>query len=56
MLDVMPFGKYRGQPLADIPRSYLQWLLEQEWMEEKDELVEAIENELATRDRSYVDF
>lgn len=25
----MPFGKYKGQPLADIPSDYKQWLLSQ---------------------------
>ncbi len=24
--DVMPFGKYQGKPLADVPKSYLKWL------------------------------
>lgn len=23
----MPFGKYRDQPLADVPTGYLRWLL-----------------------------
>lgn len=23
----MPFGKYRGKPLEDVPRNYLKWLL-----------------------------
>jgi uncharacterized protein (DUF3820 family) len=23
----MPFGKYRGQPIAEIPTAYLKWLL-----------------------------
>uniref|UniRef100_A0A7C4QKX3 J domain-containing protein n=1 Tax=Schlesneria paludicola TaxID=360056 RepID=A0A7C4QKX3_9PLAN len=23
----MPFGKYRGQPLSEIPQHYLEWLL-----------------------------
>lgn len=25
-LSLMPFGKYKGEPLQDIPASYLQWL------------------------------
>ena len=24
--DKMPFGKYKGQPLQDIPATYLRWL------------------------------
>ena len=29
----MPFGKYIGELLADIPNSYLVWLLDQEFVE-----------------------
>ena len=29
----LPFGKFRGKLLADIPNYYLNWLLEQEWFE-----------------------
>ena len=25
----MPFGKHKGEPIADIPTSYVQWLLKQ---------------------------
>lgn len=31
----IPFGKYKGELLADIPDSYLDWLLEQEFFELK---------------------
>lgn len=31
----IPFGKHRGELLADIPNSYLEWLLEQDFFEEK---------------------
>ena len=24
--DKMPFGKYRGEPMQDVPASYLHWL------------------------------
>jgi uncharacterized protein (DUF3820 family) len=27
--DPMPFGKHKGQPLKDVPASYLLWLYEQ---------------------------
>lgn len=27
----MPFGKYRGHPIADVPSQYLEWLGEQQW-------------------------
>lgn len=26
----LPFGKYKGKPLAEVPRSYFKWLLEQD--------------------------
>lgn len=57
---LMPhWSKYNGEDISDVPRNYLEWL--QEWIEDKDdwddnELVEAIENELAMRDRSHIDF
>lgn len=27
----IPFGKYKGQLIADVPNHYLNWLLEQDW-------------------------
>lgn len=27
--DIMPFGKHEGKKLANVPASYLLWLLEQ---------------------------
>jgi uncharacterized protein (DUF3820 family) len=36
---LMPFGKYRGKPMQDVPASYLHWL----WAEGK-------KNEVATSD------
>lgn len=29
---LMPFGKYRGLPLAQIPNDYLFWCLKQDWL------------------------
>lgn len=31
--DFMPFGKYKGQFMKDIPSSYLDWLIGQEFCE-----------------------
>jgi hypothetical protein len=28
----MPFGKYAGLELADVPRQYLRWLRRQPWL------------------------
>jgi uncharacterized protein (DUF3820 family) len=44
---VMPFGKYKGEPLADIPVSYLDWIIGQDWI--KPDLKEQIEEHLQTR-------
>jgi len=32
---LLPFGKYRGQLLADVPNHYISWLLDQEFVELK---------------------
>ena len=46
---VMPFGKYKGTPIADLPVHYLQWALEN--MEHLDtRLRNEMENELALRE------
>jgi uncharacterized protein (DUF3820 family) len=50
---VIPFGKHKDEPVEDIPRSYLEWLLEQEWFCAREkEGVKAIETELEFRDRN----
>jgi len=28
---IMPFGRYKGQKLANVPASYLLWCYDQEW-------------------------
>jgi hypothetical protein len=45
----MPFGKYKGEALADIPGDYLQWVLEN-CTNMKRELAVEIRNELAERE------
>lgn len=42
---VMPFGKYKGMDLVDVPVHYLEWLVEQEWL--FDDLRIEIESYLA---------
>lgn len=32
----MPFGKHRGVALEDIPTSYLDWLIGQDWIQGRD--------------------
>lgn len=40
--NIMPFGKYKGQQLADVPDSYMAWLLKQGTL--KDPLKSKIED------------
>jgi hypothetical protein len=42
----MPFGKYRGRPIADIPIGYLKWLLTISVLPDPQY---AVENELSAR-------
>jgi uncharacterized protein (DUF3820 family) len=28
----MPFGKHKGKELTEIPKKYLQWLRQQDWL------------------------
>src|SRR5262245_55092932 len=46
-MTTMPFGKHRGKRLADVPLSYLAWLLDE--CDVKPYLREAIAGELAGR-------
>ena len=43
----MPFGKYRGQPLSEIPADYLRWVEPKEFV--RPQLREVIKKELAQR-------
>lgn len=46
---IMPFGKYEGEAIEDIPSSYLRWLVES-LDDDKADLIEAAEAELQYRD------
>jgi len=38
-IEIMPFGKYKGEKLVNIPRDYRQWMLRTfEWNEKNDKL------------------
>ncbi len=42
-IEIMPFGKYKGTKLCDIPQNYRQWLLRSfEWNERNDKLRKSI--------------
>lgn len=50
--DLMPFGKYKGIDIVDIPSSYLRWCCLQDWFEERYKgLLKAIDEELRFRDK-----
>ncbi len=38
--DKMPFGKYKGQPLGEVPDSYWRWFTGQDFCDEYPDLVE----------------
>ncbi|MEM5785836.1 MAG: DUF3820 family protein [Syntrophobacteraceae bacterium] len=44
----MPFGKYRGQTLEEIPSGYLRWIALN--VEDQDELQEAADSEFQWRE------
>lgn len=48
---VLPFGKeHKGKKVYELPTEYMQWLIEQEWLEEKFKKVyDAIIEELKDR-------
>ena len=31
---VLPFGKFKGLPLDEVPLTYLDWLVDQEWLKD----------------------
>ena len=50
----MPFGKYRGRPLSEVPTDYLKWLLRLSNL--SDDLREAVRAELKDRPPEYRKF
>lgn len=43
----MPFGKYKGMNILDVPLDYLQWIEQQSWL--KDDLRKEINFEIERR-------
>lgn len=47
VITVMPWGKWRGVPLADVPNSYLEWALcEADMVKNNPNLFESIKTRL----------
>ena len=38
--NLMPFGKWKGQRLGEVPDSYWKWFLRQDWCDRYPKLVE----------------
>lgn len=38
-LDLMPFGKYKGTPMQDVPAGYLNWLWNNGMKDDKQSIV-----------------
>lgn len=45
----MPFGKYRGQPLDDLPTDYLEWCVQELDQDRNGTLIEEMLAQLAMR-------
>lgn len=39
--DLMPFGKHKGMPMGEVPKSYLAWLIQQEGFADKNKTMAA---------------
>jgi len=47
---LLPFGKFKGKAIDEVPDSYLTWLLEQDWFEEKfEDLFDDVQAEINWR-------
>ena len=51
---VLHFGRYKDWEIEDIPNSYLEWLLEQDWFENRSEF-DAIQDEMRYREEVGID-
>ena len=48
----LPFGRYEGIDISDVPDSYLIYLLESDWFDKKyPHLVKKLDEEIAYRDK-----
>jgi uncharacterized protein (DUF3820 family) len=51
-LGKLTFGKFKGQDIEDVPNSYLEWIIGEDWFKEKHPALGAnIKKELEYRER-----
>lgn len=62
MIERMPFGKYKGERLSDIPTDYIEWVLSEFDYERNASLMTELANQLTlrrgeevVRDKGYVE-
>ena len=48
--DEMPFGKHRGRAMRDVPAEYLDWLRDQDWVEDWPQVAEYLRKNKAAID------
>ena len=54
--DAMPFGKYRGKPMQDVPAAYLHWLWTNGLKERTDsEVADYVRRNLTVLGQEYPD-
>ncbi len=54
----MLFGKYKGKDIVEVPDSYLDWLIGENWFiknKRNKNLLKEIEEELSIRKRSHIE-
>lgn len=51
----MPFGKYRGRKMKEVPASYLDWLHGQPWIEDWGEVLAYIQANRKVIDQELAD-
>lgn len=44
---ILPFGKHKGEDIADVDTGYLKWLEQQEWI--REEMREDVQFEIERR-------
>jgi uncharacterized protein (DUF3820 family) len=43
----MPFGKYKGRKMEDVPATYLKWLMEEPWIGDWPDVLDYLEQNVA---------